>query len=132
MTLTPADLDALLDDHDALIAKCLAGRISFQQFLAEYDSFYWRFALDGHESDDEERDLLSSRAERIRLHRDLDERILSKLAADSDALKPEYVQAGRIGSAEAFEEMTRLVAQAKPSFLATTQSNHALERTRDE
>jgi hypothetical protein len=45
------------------------GVLSFRQIYEQYAALYNAFALDGHESDEEERALLVKHANRIRPHR---------------------------------------------------------------
>lgn len=96
-----ADLVATLAIHDELVRKCSAGAISFESFCGAYAEFYWRCALDGHESDVEERALLEKYAQHIAPHRLIAEEILGRLCADDDANREDYLRAGRIGSREA-------------------------------
>ena len=91
-----ADLAATLGRHDALVRKCIAGEFTFESFCEAYDNFYWRCALDGHESDEEERKLLQKYAARIAPHRYIAEEILARVSADSDANREDYARAGRI------------------------------------
>lgn len=96
-----------LDVHDELVRRCVAGFISFDDFYAKYKDFYSYYALDGHESDQEERDLFEKYEARIEPHRVIAYDILGHVCSDSDAQLDSYKQAGRFGSAEAL----RLLAQ---------------------
>ena len=49
-----AELIASLKMSARQIDDCILGRITFDNFLSTYNNFYDRYALDGHESDDEE------------------------------------------------------------------------------
>ena len=53
-----ADLLKAIAEHNALVRKCLAGELSFSAFQSTYNDFYCVYALDGHESDEEERNVL--------------------------------------------------------------------------
>ena len=48
------DLLEELSAHDDLVRRCVRGDIEFREFVRLYDDFWWRFALDGHESDSAE------------------------------------------------------------------------------
>ena len=78
-----ADLLATLASYDELVRRCSAGEIPFESFCEKYNDFYWRCALDGHESDGQERALLEKYAQRIAPHRFIAEEILGRLCADA-------------------------------------------------
>ncbi len=103
-----ADLAATLAQHDALVRKCVTGELAFKSFREAYDDFYWRCALDGHESDAEERKLLKKYAQRIEPHRLIAEEILARVCADDDASREEHAGAGRIGSEEALRRLRQI------------------------
>ena len=99
----------LLGEYDQLILKCVSGRISFKEFLYSYGDFYMVYALDGHESDPEERRLFESHEDRIAPHREIWERILAGgLCSDEDARKESYIQAGRFGSDEGMRRLKEI------------------------
>lgn len=102
------DLVATLDEHDAIVSDLVSDRLSFSDFLEKYNDFYAYFALDGHESDNEERQLLDKYEKRISLHHRILMESLSGLADDEDAKKQIYIHAGRYGSAEAIRRIKQL------------------------
>ncbi|MCB4362081.1 hypothetical protein [Quatrionicoccus australiensis] len=91
-----------LDHHDNLIRLCAQGRMSFDAFCSEYHDFYAFYALDGHESDEEERQLFEKYEKRIEPHRIVAEEILAGVCSDVDAQLEIYQRAGRFGSARTF------------------------------
>ena len=106
---TEIDLLAALDRSDDLVRECAAGHVSFADFCAQYDNFYWSFALDGHESDQAGQAVLAKYAARIAFHQKVADTILAKSCSDTDAVKESYRAAGRFGSAEAVARL-KLVA----------------------
>jgi MoxR-like ATPase len=70
------DLVAGLDRHDALVLRCAAGDLPYDQFETEYNNFSQRWALDGRESAAETADPLGRYAERIRLQQRVWEEVL--------------------------------------------------------
>ena len=90
-----------LNKHDNFVMKCINGNLAFWDFCEIYNNFYWRCAFDGHESDDEERDLFVKYESRILPHRIIAEEILHGVCSDEDAKKEAYINAGRFGSDEA-------------------------------
>jgi hypothetical protein len=109
-----ADLKTTLDRFDELARSCALGKISFAKFDELYDSFYCAYALDGHESDAAEQELLARYEARIALHRDVWEEVLTRVCSDEDADQPAYVAAGRFGSAEAVARLKQIVGRHSP------------------
>jgi hypothetical protein len=94
-----------LDHHDELVRHCLSGALPFNDFVDAYGSFWDEYALDGHESDTAHRQLLVSLEVRIALHREIAEQVMSRLCSDADATDSRFIQAGRYGSAVAFQRL---------------------------
>ena len=109
-TLTEAEWVKLFDDHDALVQSCIAGVLSFSEFLDRYDSFPDQYALDGHEADEREREILDRHSERAKFHLGLSE-TLGNLCREEDAGKPEYRRAGRFGPIEGLARLRQYVQQ---------------------
>jgi len=105
-----ADLLESLDHHDDLVRQCARGEKSFDDFCAEYHDYYAYCALDGHESDQEERALLEKYEKRIEVHRIVAEDILGGVCSDADAKLKIYQHAGRFGSVEAVQRLRNLTA----------------------
>ncbi|GAA5172991.1 hypothetical protein [Viridibacterium curvum] len=103
-----ADLIATIAQHDALVRQCVAGELSFFDFCEKYNDFYAYWALDGHESDEEERTLLEKHDSLIEPHRVIAYEILGKLCSDEDAKLDSYINAGRFGSAEAMKRLANV------------------------
>ena len=100
-----ADLVETIAKHDALVRQCVSGQIPFLEFCEKYNDFYAYFALDGHESDDEEQALLEKHDGLIEPHRVIAYEILGKVCSDEDARLKSYRNAGRFGSAEALRRL---------------------------
>ena len=104
------DLLSTIERYDQLVSDCSFERISFVDFLEKYDTFYMKYALDGHESDDEERNLLRSHDHRIAPHREIWEKVIAGgLCSDDDAHKESYIQAGRFGIDEGLKRLREIV-----------------------
>ena len=103
------DLLRKLSEHDELVRLCTCGEISFDQFCEKYNDFYAFYALDGHESDEEELALLDKHDKRIEPHRIIAVDILGRVCSDHDAQLEIYKQAGRFGSVEAVERLRRVI-----------------------
>jgi hypothetical protein len=74
-----------------------------------YGDFPRYYALDGHESDDEEKQLFKKYAKRIQAHLKLSEKVLSSLCSDEDSVNEQYIKAGRIGSKDALVRLQEIV-----------------------
>ena len=94
--------------HDDLVRRCVSGDLSFDDFCAQYNDFYAYYALDGHESDDEERELLLKHDALIEPHRVIAYDILGRVCSDRDAQLDSYKQAGRFGSDEALGLLSKV------------------------
>ena len=105
-----SDLVAELDRCDELVRLCASGQLSFEDFCTGYDSFYWSYALDGHESDAVGLAILAKYADRIAPHQAVAEAVLSRVCSDLDAAKESYHSAGRFGSIEAVARLKLLAA----------------------
>src|ERR1700736_1192823 len=101
MFKSEADLLHELSIHVDLVRQCASGQLSFDRFCERYRDFYAFYALDGHESDEEERLLLQKHAARIEPHRIVAEEILCQVCSVADAGRETYQRAGRFGPAEA-------------------------------
>lgn len=100
-----ADLLQIIEKHDALIHRCVNGEFGFWEFCVEYDDFYVSYALDGHESDANERTLLKKHEEKIAPHRTISFEILGLVCSDADAERECYSSQGRFGSGEAVRRL---------------------------
>ena len=89
-----AELLAALDVHDRLLSRCALGEMTYPQFEAEYDNFYERWALDGHESDPAGQAKLAQHADRIRVHRRVWEEVLVRATSEELARYPQAQHAG--------------------------------------
>lgn len=98
------DLLQTIDRYNCIIRECASEEITFEEFLNKYNSFYFYYALDGHESDEEEQKLLEKHKDKIELHLRLMEE-LQGLCSDEDAVKESYIQANRFGSKEALKRL---------------------------
>ncbi len=106
-----ADLEDALQEHDELVAKCARGELGVRDFLAVYDNFYPRWALDGHEGG---KSALARHAARIEIHRRIWDEVETHITSEEHAANPEHRKSGFIGEQEA---LSRLRAIAKKGGL---------------
>ncbi len=111
MFASEADLQASLEHHDELVRQCAHGEVTWDSFCDRYNNYWSNYALDGHESDEEENAILDRYEERIALHRTIAFDVLGQVCSEEDAVKEIYIQAGRIGSAVAVERIASLWAE---------------------
>ena len=117
MFASEAQVQQSLAEHDDLVRRCVEGEITFDYFCEKYNN-YWSFhALDGHESDDEEQEILERYEDRIELHRLIAFDVLGPLCSEKDAQREIYIQAGRIGSAVAHKKLAALWVSHRPAGL---------------
>jgi hypothetical protein len=108
MFASEVEIQQSLDQHDELVRQCALGEITFTDFCDKYNNYWSFYALDGHESDDEERAILDRYEDRIELHRLIAFDILGQLCSEEDALRDIYIQAGRFGSTVAQQRLATL------------------------
>jgi hypothetical protein len=89
--VSETELLRLLDDHDLLVQRCIAGSLPLDEFLREYDDFPFAYALDGHESDEDEKAMFRRYAARISFHFGVMESIYG-LCSDEEAKSPSYIK----------------------------------------
>ncbi len=106
-----ADLEASLELHDELVRQCAHGEITWDSFCDRYNNYWSYYALDGHESDEEENALLDRYEDRIELHRTIAFDVLGQVCSEEDAVKDSYIQAGRFCSAVAIKRIASLWAE---------------------
>jgi len=109
-----AELLETIKVHDQLLESVAAGELSFDDFCEKYHDFYAYYALDGHESDQDELAILEKHQLLIEPHRVVAEDILSLVCSDEDAEREIYKQAGRIGSVEAVRRIKSLLKSNEP------------------
>jgi hypothetical protein len=106
-----SDLVKTLDCHDSLLKSCASGNLSFSDFLEKYNDFSMYYALDGHESDEEEKIILAKHASRIAVHFRVWDEILTGLCSDEHATDPQYIKCGRFGSHEGILRLQKIVRE---------------------
>ncbi len=100
--MNESDLKEITSNLDQLVVKCCSGEIPFDAFLKEYGYPIGEYALDGHESNEEEKVLLRKFANSLKLHMEIAESVLNKLCTTEQAKEQAYIQAGRIEPNEGF------------------------------
>lgn len=99
------ELVKLIDQKRDLLKKVVNDQISIDTFYEEYNWFYGAYVLDGHESDEEERELLLKYNNDIELFRRVEEEIFNRICGDEDSKRQNYIQQGRISAKKAIEEL---------------------------
>jgi len=105
MFASEVEFQRLLHEHDELVRRCAHGEMSFNDFCDKYNNYWSFYALDGHESDDEERTILERYEDRIELHWLIAFDILGQLCSEEDAQREVYIQAGRFDSTVAQQRL---------------------------
>lgn len=100
----------LIEKHNQFVCECAKGSITFEVFCEKYNNFYEAYALDGHESDEEERAFLVQHEAKINPHRIIASEILSRVFFESKVNSEVYKVAGRF-SPEVAQEKLQQVAQ---------------------
>lgn len=104
-----SELLDVLDQIEANLATASTSTCIADQFTKHYNEawdLYGVYALDGHESDDEEFAMLEKHAKRI-TNIELALQSASNVCAEEDAIKESYIQAGRYGPNEAVKRLSQ-------------------------
>jgi hypothetical protein len=67
--MTPTEIRAVLDAHDALVRDCAQGRLTFSEFLGAYGDFPYRYALAQDTTYAEESEALRLFRKRVAFHK---------------------------------------------------------------
>lgn len=109
-----SEIITILEKMEGLVQSCVDGVIALRPAISEVGSLYGCYALDGHESDEEEIQLLARHRSRIEwLEAAMDQ--VGGLCAEADATKEAYILAGRFGEAEALRRLRTFVEETKGS-----------------
>jgi hypothetical protein len=109
--MTEEELEMVLEKLDGLVASCVSGQLTIDQFFEEYGYPTGEYALDGHESDEDERRVLRKHEKQIKLHFEITEVILHQLCTREQATENAYRKAGRIGPDEALVWLKQVAAK---------------------
>jgi hypothetical protein len=106
MPWTEEELSTTLKGGAKLILDCVQGCISFETFLVEYDSFYMYHALDGHESDDAELELLKKYEAEIAIHEKIWDEIITKIT--DEKFLDKVINKGFIDNSTGFARLKKI------------------------
>jgi hypothetical protein len=99
------DLVMTLENNIALVKRTINGEIDQAHFIEEHTGFYYAYALDGHESDEEEKLLFEKYYKEIDFFKDVQETILNNICSDEESTKEIYIVNGRINVKEAINRL---------------------------
>jgi hypothetical protein len=109
--LTESLLKEILTEGTRLVRDAAAGSLSIGEFMRRYNDFYYYNALDGHEEDEEGKELLARFADAVSLHRQVQEDIVDKIYLGDPSRIGEFKAAGRIDAQEALERLGEAAKQ---------------------
>lgn len=98
-------LVTLLEKYKQLLIKVINDEITIDFFFREYGNFYYYYALDGHESDTEEKELLLKYDKDIEVFRVVQEEIFNRICDDELAVLDIYIANQRISAKHAIDEL---------------------------
>jgi hypothetical protein len=88
-----------------LIVRFLKGDISLQEFVKEYGSFYYYEALDGHEADDEQKQVLNELQDIVVFHEKIQYEVVDAVYFEGNE---KNIGKGRLTPDQAKEHFERL------------------------
>ncbi len=91
-----------------LIVKILKRECTLEEFLNEYGNFYYYEALDGHEADDEQQQVLDEFREIIEFHGKVQMEVVDLVYLDDSEHAKQYINTGRITADQARERLEEL------------------------
>lgn len=109
--MTRDELIAALIDATSLVLRAETGEIAFDGFLGAYGSFYYYYALDGHEADSDERRILNELDWAIELHRKVQEEVLNQVYIGGDQDRAYLNSIGRIDPEQAKSRLSELCGE---------------------
>ncbi len=92
----------------ALIADAVEGRISIEEFLGQYGSYFYYEALDGHEADEEGKRLLRNYEDLIALHQATQTQVVDLVFTGTEKTKAMFLAAGRIEPSTALRRLSEI------------------------
>jgi len=104
-TLTENLLMEILTEGTRLVRDAAAALLPIREFIERYNNFYYYNALDGHEEDEEGKELLARFANAVSLHQEVQEDIVDKIYLGEPSRIDEFKAAGRIDPQEALERL---------------------------
>lgn len=114
--MTEAEINALLDAHDAVVKAYVDSSLTFSEFVSAYGDFPHNYTLQGHSKTAEERAVLRLFRKRIAFHLRVSA-LVSGLRSADDPVDISYDDAGRFLPAVLLMRVRELVARY-PEFKA--------------
>jgi len=87
------------------VSNLLSERCSLDEFLKEYNNFYYYEALDGHEADQCQKRAISELGKVVKFHEKIQTEVIDKVYLGDKENLQQYLDAGRITGEQAFEKM---------------------------
>ena len=116
-------LKKLLFDATELVKKLINGEMDIDSFITNYNNFYYYNALDGHEADSLDRELIKKYKKYINFHKDIQKNIIDKLYLGKSNYEL-YIKAGRILPDQALELINRVARSYDIDQLLQSLSQH--------
>jgi hypothetical protein len=104
-----ANLKEILQEGTLLVKRVASGEINIQDFIKEYNNFYYYNALDGHEADEALSLLFQKYSEVIKLHREVQTDVVDLLYVGDDKNISKYSDAGRLSLEQAKARLQNIV-----------------------
>jgi hypothetical protein len=114
--MTEAEINALLDAHDALVQACVDSALTFSEFVSAYGEFPHNYGLFGHSQTAQQRFMSRLFGRRIAFHARV-AALLSGLRSADDPVDIPYEDAGRFLPAVGLQRLREL-ATRYPDFKA--------------
>ncbi len=102
-------LKTILFEGTQLVKKVALGEISIEDFLQQYNNFYYYNALDGHEANDLTIMLFNKYSNIISLHKDIQTTVADLVYLSDKTNSSNVLNAGRISVDDALERISSIL-----------------------
>lgn len=101
------ELKNLLLAYSILVNKLNNNQIRLKEFEKEYNNFYYVYALDGHESDEQEKEFLKEFKSAVYFHEKIQTHALDLLFYDIEN-REIYLKAGRLDEEQVLKRIKQI------------------------
>jgi hypothetical protein len=111
MAINKTQVLAALHKASRLVSDAAAGRVSIPVFLEQYGNFYYAAALDGHENEPELSKLIEAMPELVRLHEEIQRRVVDAIYLGPFNDRESLHNAGRVSVQDAEERLREIASR---------------------
>jgi len=107
--LDEKEFKKILLNGTRLIQRLIRNEITLENFIKNYNNFYYYNALDGHEADKHDKKLFGKFSDLLQLHKEIQTNLIDRLYFGDETNSSQYLTAGRILPKHAGEIIKNIV-----------------------